>query len=441
MTRIHPRLVLPNEPWIGIEALWALEGKKLRDAYVCLHEKRKARHIYIIGVSGSGKSVLLLHLIAHDILNGHSFSVFDLRGDLINAILELLAGYVEPSLVQFFDLREKLRPTGFHPLQGSGEPYFRAFNVFDAIAESSDSWGPQLAETLRNGLLLLSVSGCPLTDLERLFYDARFRRALITKTTEGRLHSYWSRFDEMSPDRQAALAAPVLNKISILYSTESLRRLFGNPNPVDLGAHLNRRGSVTLASLAVDELHSAGVMTGSLLLSSICREIFARVDVPESHRNPVRLYVDEFENFGMKEFESILAEGRRFKLSAVLAHQTLAQLTPKMRSIILGNAGTIIAFRTSREDAAVISRHITGDPKALELADLPTGYAYVWSQGHDPILTEINAPLIADVGQMSPLGQTYREQLKGRVPEAPRHEDPVPESEQPAEDASLEDWL
>jgi hypothetical protein len=37
-------------------------------------------------------------------------------------------------------------------------------------------------------------------------------------------------------------------------------------------------------------------MTGSMFLASICREIFSRVDVAESMRNPVRLYVDEAES-------------------------------------------------------------------------------------------------------------------------------------------------
>ena len=135
-------------------------------------------------------------------------------------------------------------------------------------------------------------------------------------------------------------------------------------------------------------------MVGRMVLSAICREIFSRVDIPEHQRNPVRLYVDEFEHFGSADFETILAEGRRFKLSLVLAHQTLAQLSTKMRSLILGNVGVKFVFRCGREDGATLSKDVCGDPKGFEFADMPTGEAVLWRRGLGDIHIEINEPII-----------------------------------------------
>jgi hypothetical protein len=52
----------------------------------------------------------------------------------------------------------------------------------------------------------------------------------------------------------------------------------------------------------------------------------------------------------------MLAELRKYGVSMVLAHQYLQQLAAPIREAVLGNAGTLIAFRLSAADAAVIAR-------------------------------------------------------------------------------------
>lgn len=394
---------------IGVEADWMLHSEQPWNHLVSVTPQDLATHALIIGATGSGKTVLLHHLIAQDLERGHSVCVLDLRGDLVSAVVEMCAAGVDPKLLRIIDLREKSRPFGFDPLHGRGEPYFRALSVLDVVAKESESWGVQLSETLRNALMLLAEAGAPITELEPLFYDRQLRQTLLESATTDTVISFWQRFDELSKDRQANLAMPVLNKVSLLLSTPTLRRILGHPKPFDLGAHLAVPGSVTLVSLAVDELHASARMMGSLVLSALCREMFSRVDVPESHRNPVRLYVDEFENFGTSDFESILAEGRRFKFSAVLAHQTLAQLTPRIRSMILGNVGVKFVFRCGREDSANLSKDLFGGPTQYDLTDLPVGYAVLWKRESGTVEVEVSEPLVRDVGLRSHAAQRFLE--------------------------------
>lgn len=405
------------------------------------------QHAHLLGATGSGKSTLFQHLIARDIRFGHSFVVLDLRGDLVATTLELCAGHVAPDRVKLLDLREKGRPLGFNPLYGAGEPYFRALAVLDVVEAESESWGVQLAETLRNGLLLLAEAGRPLTALEGLFFDRPLLHECLQNCHSDSVLSFWRRFDELSNDRRAALAGPVLNKVSLLLATDALRAVLGHPAPLDLGAHLNRPGSILLVSLAADELHAAGRMVGRMVLASVCREIFARVEIPENHRNPVRLFVDEFEHFGQAEFESILAEGRRFGLSLVLAHQTLAQLSSRMRSLILGNVGTKVVFRTGREDSATMSRDLCGDAKAFDFSRLPVGDAILWQRGSGVKAVEINEPLIRDVARQSPLGRQFSRLVTASntvVPKPAAPPSPISEHivRKPNGSATpLEDWL
>jgi type IV secretory pathway TraG/TraD family ATPase VirD4 len=41
----------------------------------------------------------------------------------------------------------------------------------------------------------------------------------------------------------------------------------------------------------------------------------------------------------------VLSEARKYGLSLIMAHQTLEQIPPELRSVILGNAGIQVYFR------------------------------------------------------------------------------------------------
>ncbi len=457
MNESHRALpTLPNH-WIGVDLRWNLMSDSPWNHLVSIPPSELKTHALLIGATGSGKTNLLHHLIAQDIAGGHSMVVLDLRGDLVSAALELCAGHVDPKLVKVFDLREKVRPFGFNPLSGKGEPYFRALSVLQAVATESASWGIQLSETLRNALLLLAETEEPLTQLEALLYDRMFRASCLERSNAESVTGFWQRYGDLSDEKQRALAMPVINKVSLLLSTDTLRRILGHTSPIDLASHLNTNGSILLVSLAVDELHGSGRMMGNLMLSSICREIFARVEVSERNRNPVRLFVDEFEHFGMAEFETILAEGRRFGLHLVLAHQTLAQLSPKMRSLILGNVGTKAVFRCGRDDCATLARDLFGDPKAYDFADLSVGQAVLWRRGREILEVEVNEPLLRDIGRLSAEAKEFRahvhrfagESVKPcsppkpaipRSPEPPKPHKPTPEKRVQLT-SDVEEWL
>ena len=187
---------------------------------------------------------------------------------------------------------------------------------------------------------------------------------------------------------------------------------------------------------------------GAMMLSAICREIFARIDRPETKRNPVHLYVDEFENFSMADFETILAEGRKFGLHLILANQVLAQLNTRMRSMILNNVGFKVVFRTGREDSSILSRDLTGDPKAYDLPTFPVGEALLWTKSQPLVHIEVNEPLIKDVGFADEETKAYIRAVKDQAPpfvgfsQKPTVITHEPKAQhKPAPRASLEDWL
>lgn len=73
----------------------------------------------------------------------------------------------------------------------------------------------------------------------------------------------------------------------------------------------------------------------------------------------------------------MLAETRRYRLNLTLAHQYIDQLDEGLRSAILGNVGTLIAFRTGAEDAAYVAREFEPVFSATDFVNLPQYHVYL----------------------------------------------------------------
>ena len=80
-----------------------------------------------------------------------------------------------------------------------------------------------------------------------------------------------------------------------------------------------------------------------------------RTVVPEEERVDFACYLDEFHNFTTDAFASILAEARKYRLSLVLGHQYLAQISPAVRAAVFGNVGTLVSFQLGYDDAEALA--------------------------------------------------------------------------------------
>lgn len=338
-----------------------------------------SRSAHLTGVSGSGKTTVVLKIIELDILRESTVVVvIDLRGDLIAAVLALCTRLrIDPSQVTLLDLREKDNVVGFNPLAGAGKPYIKALHMLAVLEANAASWGVSLEEYCRNGLLVLASAGRALTDMEALFYDEAFLHTCLASVEDESLQAFWIRYSELSKDKRRGIASSVLNKLSCLTCVDVLRDVLGSRDPISLESILSNPGQILLVSCAVDELSRSGAMIGSLLVSAISREVLGRVNLPQAKRNPVRLVVDEFEYMAGEAFEELIQEGRRFNCTCCLSHQQYSQLPPKLKSLILANSGLRILFQLGYEDAKAVSGEVPERFGVKELRKLKPGEAVV----------------------------------------------------------------
>src|SRR5471030_413467 len=97
-----------------------LLGARISGDFVMLDPEERRRHLYIVGQTGTGKSTLLLNLIAQDLAAGEGIALLDPHGDLAEAALMHIPKARTNDLV-YLNPADIERPIGFNPLCGVPE--------------------------------------------------------------------------------------------------------------------------------------------------------------------------------------------------------------------------------------------------------------------------------------------------------------------------------
>src|SRR5262249_52550811 len=102
----------------------------------------------------------------------------------------------------------------------------------------------------------------------------------------------------------------------------------------------------------------------------------SRSDMPESDRVFHFLYVEEAHTF-IGDFESILAETRKFRLVTTVCLQQLEAVPRETAAAIFTNAPNLIAFRVSSTDAERLRDEFALVFPGAVIQDLPDYRAYL----------------------------------------------------------------
>ena len=117
---------------------------------------------------------------------------------------------------------------------------------------------------------------------------------------------------------------------------------------------------ILMVSLSKGKIGKIGVnILGTIVLSRIINAALSRQDLYEDSRKNFTLFVDEFQNFMSHSVMYAMSEARKYRLSLVLANQTLGQLSDNMKHSILGNVGSTIFFRPGINDIDYVMPYFT----------------------------------------------------------------------------------
>lgn len=136
----------------------------------------------------------------------------------------------------------------------------------------------------------------------------------------------------------APTKSQILKRLWGVLSTPAFDRMFSQQeNKLDLFEALNG-GKIILVNTAKDVLKEEGSRVfGRFFIAMLAQAALERSTIRDKDRTPAFVYVDEAHEYFDDRIEAILNQARKFKVGITLAHQTLDQLSTRLRSVILAD--------------------------------------------------------------------------------------------------------
>jgi hypothetical protein len=346
-----------------------------------IRREDKARHVYIVWKTGTGKSTFISNMVKSDMIAGNGLALLDPHGDLVETVMEHIPPHRINDVV-LFDVSDTSHPIGFNLLQYENEDeknLIVSWVVSTFYRLFAHSRWPRLEYILRNVLLsIVEYPNATLMHILRVLVDQWFREEVISHITDPLVLKFWTgEFNTWMPKQREEAISPITNKIGQFLSSSVVRNIFGQPR-----TKLNLRkamdeGKIILINLSKGKIgEDNAAMIGSLLVTKFQIDAMSRADIDYNDRRDFYLYIDEFQNFATSSFTTILSEARKYKLSLIVANQFTSQLLPEIKDAIFGNIGTIISFTLGHDDATIMSAQFKEMVSSNDLISLPKFTAY-----------------------------------------------------------------
>ncbi len=347
-----------------------------------IYQHDRMQHVYVLGKTGTGKSTLLQTLFMQDISAGRGCILLDPHGDLSSAIARETP-VCHQGRLRYVDVADEHCVFGYNPLKAVPKELIplAASGLLETFRHhfGEKAWGSRMEHIFRNTLYaLLQYQEASLPDVLRMLSEKEFRAHVLTRVTNPQVIYFWQvEFTKLWGNTLFEAIAPIQSKVGAMLTDPKLRQFLVDFNePLSLRKAMDE-GQIVIVNLARGVLgaDTSNLLAG-LLLQTIALAALSRQSMPEHARRPCHLYLDEFEHFLTPGTAGMLSEVRKVGLSVTLANQYLYQLTDGVKAAVMGNVGTVIAFRVGPEDARAISRHFEGVDE-IDLQNLPNHDLFV----------------------------------------------------------------
>ena len=342
----------------------------------------RARHLYVVGKSGTGKSKLLELLIATDIKEGKGVCVMDPHGDLVDAVIKHVPKERVNDVI-YFNPMDIDFPIAFNPMQAvTPELKLRVTIGFIEIFKKlfGSNWTPRLEHVLRQTTLaLLDSKGTTVFSILKMLSDKNYRQKIVAKIEDAVVKNFWvNEFAAWSEKFDNEAITPLLNKVGQLVSTNLIRNIIGQQfNTFNIRQVMDNQ-KIMLVKLNKGLLGEENAqILGAMMITKIEQAALERADTAEEERKEFYLYCDEFQYFATNTFAEILSEARKYRLSLTVAHQYMGQLDNFVRTTIFGNIGTIVSFRVGAEDASILEKEFNPVFKTRDIINLAVREFYI----------------------------------------------------------------
>ena len=349
------------------------------------------QNMLAVASTGKGKSNLFF-LLAQAYLRAKAsgsheaggFVGVDPHGDLIDLLLGCLPAELEDQ-VEVIDLSDRSFPVGLNPLDlSAGQDRDKVIeNVLQII---SALWDLDAAPRTRNVLEyacktlaeanLTFLQDDPSTGPDRqytlldvvpLLRQDNFRHAVMEQLDgDPVLRDWWEHYYErLDSSLQADFSSSVITRLSKFASTRISRRMLGQPrSTLDLAEIIRQEKLLLIKGASGDVGSDLASLMVSLLVGLFQIHLAEQARVSPERRQRFFVLIDEFQTLSGIDYQTMLAELRKYGGSFALATQSLAYLDHldrrdhTLRATVLANIDHLFAFAMSADDARLL--HLDG---------------------------------------------------------------------------------
>jgi len=370
-------LILGKNDYRGVETV------------IRMQEDDRRRHLYVIGQTGTGKTVFMKNMILQDIKEGKGVCFIDPHGSDLESVMGQIPKERAEDVI-LIDPADMDRPLGLNMMDYNAKyPEQKTFvvnelmSIFEKLYDMKASGGPMFEQYTRNALLLLMDDPndkFTLMEVPKIMSDKEFRTRLLVKCKNIVVKDFWEKEAEKTGG-DAALANMVpyiTSKFNVFIANDYMRPIIGQAeSSIDFRQIMDEQ-KILLVNLSKGKLGDINsYLLGLIIVGKLLMTAFSRVDIPEEERKDFYLYMDEFQNFSTNSIATILSEARKYKLCLTMAHQFIGQLSEEISKAVFGNVGSMVAFRVGAEDAEFLVKQFEPVFDTNSLINIDNRNAYI----------------------------------------------------------------
>ncbi|PLX28612.1 hypothetical protein C0581_01765 [Candidatus Parcubacteria bacterium] len=371
----------PNLPSDGI--LMGHVPYRGQDYQVKLQDADRRRHLYVIGKSGSGKSVLIQNMAVQDIQNGKGVAVVDPHGDFAEYVLSHVPKDRADDVV-IFNPSDLDRPVGLNMLEARSEDE-KDYAVQEMIGIfyklfPPEMIGPMFEHQMRNVMLTLMAdidNPGTIIDIPRMFTDDDYVKIYLKKLKDPVVRAFWEKEMAKTSDfHKSEMLGYLISKVGRFVENDMMRNIMGQQKSGFNFRDIMDKQKILIVNLAKGKTGEVNAkLIGLIIVAKLQMAAMGRADMAEEDRKDFYLYIDEFQNFITDSISTILSEARKYRLDLIIAHQYLNQLVDdkgkaEIRDAVLGNVGTMCVYRIGPEDADVLAKEFAPTFGAYDLMNV-----------------------------------------------------------------------
>ncbi len=382
----------------------------------------RTRHHYIIGKSGSGKSVFLSWMARQDIIGGDGVCVVDPHGDLVDEVIQFVPKERAKDVIMF-NPADSERPMGLNILEAKTPEEMdmassQATEIFIKIF-GDEIFGPRIQHYFRNACLTLmedQEEGATLIDVPRIFVDDEFMKYKVSKVRNPIVKSFWEHEYAHTGERERQEMIPYFSaKFGPFITNSIMRNCIGQTKSAFNFRECMDKQKILLINLSKGKIGDLNTqLLGLIVVARLQMAAMSRVDTPADQRKDFFLYVDEFQNFATDSFCSILSEARKYRLALIMAHQYIKQLEKKqdtsIRDAVFGNVGTMMSFKVGADDAEYMAKEYAPVLSEQDVLGIANYKAYIKLNIKNTTSRPFSLETIYDMSKANPkVGEILRQ--------------------------------